>query len=116
MIEDGRFNEISPDTVPEYVTKGMAEQSAALLQSVIGFGNSSYDTDHDYLTGLLSRSSGEKEISLALAETDGGLFIVDITNLRDANEKHGIVAGDRIIKTTAEALSEHSELIVARFS
>ncbi|MDE6731726.1 MAG: HD domain-containing protein [Oscillospiraceae bacterium] len=116
MIEDGKFDEISPDAVPESATKGIAEQSAALLQSVIGFGNSSYDTDHDYLTGLLSRSSGEKEISLALAETDGGLFIVDITNLQDVNEKHGIVAGDRIIQTTAEALAEHKELLVARFS
>lgn len=116
MIEDGKFNEISPDAVPESGLKSMAERSADLLQSVIGFGNSSYDTEHDYLTGLLSRSAGEKEISLALSETDGGLFIVDITNLHDANEKHGIVAGDRIIKTTAEALAERTELIVARFS
>lgn len=116
MIEDGRFNEISPDAVPESATKGIAEQSAALLQSVIGFGDSAYDTDHDFLTGFLSRSAGEKEISIALSETDGGLFIVDITNLQGVNEKHGIVAGDKIIKTTAEALAEHSELIVARFT
>lgn len=117
MIEDGRFDEISPEPVAGVENdKGMAERSTELLRSVIGFGESDFDTEHDYLTGLLSRSAGEREIAMALAENHGGLFLVDITNLGDVNEKHGIVAGDRIIQTTAESLAERGELIVARYS
>lgn len=115
MIESGRLDDLSPDIAADSGLKGMAERSAELLQSVIGFKEKAYDNEHDYLTGVLSRSAGEKLIGEKLAVGDGGLFIVDITNLHDVNENHGIVAGDRVIKTTAEALSARGELIVVRY-
>lgn len=115
MIESGRLDELSPDIAAVNPQKGMAERSAELLQSVIGFKKKTYDNEHDYLTGVLSRSAGEKLITEKLSEVNGGLFIADITNLHDVNEKHGIVAGDRVIKTTAEALSAREELIVVRY-
>ncbi|MDE6727949.1 MAG: HD-GYP domain-containing protein, partial [Oscillospiraceae bacterium] len=89
MIESGRLEDLSPDNAPANENKGMAERSADLLQSVIGFSNNAYDTEHDYLTGVLCSSTGEKEIATKLSEGDGGLFLVDITNLHDVNEKHG---------------------------
>lgn len=114
MIESGKFDNISPDNETDGA-KGIAEQSAVLLQNVIGFKEKTYDTEHDYLTGVLSRSAGEKLISERLADTDGGLFIVDITNLLGINEKHGIVAGDRVLKTTSDILSVREELVVVRY-
>lgn len=115
MIGEGRFDDIRYESEPGSEDKSMAERSADLLQSVIGFKESSYDSEHDYLTGVLSRSAGNSLISDKLAEGDGGLFLVDITNLHYVNEKHGIVAGDRIIKTTADMLSAKEDLIVVRF-
>ncbi|MCM1165391.1 MAG: HD domain-containing protein [Lachnospiraceae bacterium] len=115
MIESGRFNDLSPDNDTAEESKGIAERSADLLQSVIGFKEKSYDNEHDYLTGVLSRSAGEKLISARLSEGDGGLFIVDITNLLGVNEKHGIVAGDRVLRTVSEALSARDGLAVVRY-
>ena len=116
MVEDGRFDDIRYESEPASDDKSMAERSADLLQSVIGFKENSYDSEHDYLTGVLSRSAGSGVIANKLTEGDGGLFIVDITNLHDVNEKHGIVAGDHIIRTTADMLSAKEELVVVRFN
>lgn len=115
MIESGRLEGISPDTVPGEGSKSMAERSAELLRSVIGFKEKPYDSEHDYLTGVLSRNAGEALISKALSEKDGGLFIVDITNLLGVNERHGIVSGDRVLMEAAEVLSEREELTVLRY-
>lgn len=116
IIESGRLDNISPDHETDENSKGIAERSADLLQSVIGFKEKQpYDSEHDYLTGVLSRSAGEKLISERLSEGDGGLFIINITNLVGVNENHGIVAGDRIIKATAECLSARDGLIVVRY-
>ncbi|MDE5576510.1 MAG: HD domain-containing protein, partial [Oscillospiraceae bacterium] len=116
MIEAGKLDDITPDDNPVSDSKGMAERSAELLQSVIGFKGKAYDNEHDYLTGVLSMSAGEKLISEKLAEGDGGLFIVDITNLLGVNENYGIVAGDRFIKAASDSLSAREELIVVRYN
>lgn len=116
MVEEGKLDDIRYESgESESNDKSMAERSADLLKSVIGFKENSYDSEHDYLTGVLSRSAGSELITEKLAEGDGGLFLVDITNLHDVNEKHGIVAGDHIIRTTAEMLSAKEDLIVVRF-
>lgn len=115
MIESGKLDSLSDDKEPDPDSKSMAERSAELLQSVIGLKEKQYDGEHDYLTGVLNRSAGEKYVSNFLAEDNGVLFIVDITNLLGVNKKHGIVAGDRVIKTTAEVLSSCGGLVVARY-
>ena len=115
MIESGKLDNIAEDEDPDPERKSMAERSAELLQSVIGMKERHYDGEHDYLTGILNRSAGEKYISQFLSEDDGVLFIVDITNLLGVNKKHGIVAGDKVIKTTAETLSQHGGLVVSRY-
>ena len=117
MIEDGKLDRLSPDTDTdaEVEKKGIAEQSAELLQSVIGFKNKTYDGDHDYLTGVFSKNAGERIITEALETKDGGLFIVNVTNIHGINEKKGIVAGDTIIKTVVEALHSEQELVVERY-
>ena len=116
MVEEGKLDDIRYESESASEDKSMAERSADLLKSVIGFKENSYDSDHDYLTGVLSRSAGARVIAEKLTEGDGGLFLVDITNLHDVNEKHGIVAGDHIIKTTADMLSTKEGLVVVRFN
>lgn len=117
MIENGKLSQLSPDTAPITRKKpmGMAERSAELLRSVIGFKEKPYDSEHDYLTGVYSKVAGEKLITDILAEEDGGLFIADITNLQEVNLKYGIVAGDRIIKLAAETLSSCEGLTTVRY-
>ncbi len=115
MIEEGKLGYVNSESEEEEQSKGMAEQSAELLQSVIGFKRSDYDSEHDYLTGVYSKSAGEKLISEALDEGDCGLFIADITDLQKINAKYGIVMGDRVITLVAEGLSEREGLIVVRF-
>lgn len=112
MIESGQLNGINPDAAAEAGGKSMAERSADLLQSVIGFKEKPYDNEHDYLTGALSRNAGEAIISKALSEKDGGLFIVDITDLLAVNKNYGIVSGDRVLTEVADILLERKELTV----
>lgn len=116
MIEDGKLTHISMESGLGEPSASMAERSASLLQSVIDFQSSEYDCEHDYLTGVLNRDSGERTISEALSRMDGGLFIADITSLQETNAKYGIVTGDRSIKMVADYLSARGELIVARYN
>ena len=115
MIEDGKLEKVVADGEIGGDSTSRAEQSVGLLSNIIGFKSSNYDSDHDYLTGVYSRKTGRDIITEALNGADGGLFIADIYNLRGINERHGIVAGDKIIKITADALRETENLVVARY-
>lgn len=64
------------------------------------------DTPTDYLTGLLSRHQGEKEIADAIRVAGGCLMIVDLDHFKDINEKHGHLAGDYALRLTADVLRE----------
>ena len=115
MMKDGRLEHIVPDQAPDDEEKSRAELATELLSGVIGYHSEKYDTKHDYLTGVLSKLGGEESISKMLMAIDGGLFIADVTNLQGINARHGIVAGDHVIKTVADALSETPDLIVVRY-
>ncbi|MCH5206205.1 MAG: HD domain-containing protein [Oscillospiraceae bacterium] len=115
MIEEGRLERLVPDEINDEREKSRAEQSAELLQNIIDFRGDEYDSDHDYLTGAYSRTVGEKKISEILENADGGLFIADLTNLQGINARHGIVAGDRVIRAVFDALSETEGLVVVRY-
>ncbi len=115
MLEDGRLEHIVPDAVPDDENKSRAERSAELLSSVIGFHSEKYDSKRDYLTGVFSKDAGEESIGKTLSAVDGGLFIADVTNLQGVNARHGIVAGDHVIKTVADELCKVGGLIVVRY-
>lgn len=70
---------------------------------------SGYDTKMDYLTGLLGREQGEKEITESLRNGSGCVMMIDLDNFRQLNEKYGHLAGDYVLKITADVLKEVSE-------
>ena len=70
---------------------------------------SGLDTKMDYLTGLLGREQGEKEISESLRNGSGCVMMIDLDHFRQVNEKYGHLAGDYVLKITADVLKEVSE-------
>ncbi|MBO5207943.1 MAG: diguanylate cyclase [Lachnospiraceae bacterium] len=70
---------------------------------------SGLDTKMDYLTGLLGREQGEKEIEESLRNGSGCVMMIDLDNFRQLNEKFGHLAGDYVLKLTADVLKEVSE-------
>ncbi len=117
MLEDGRLKKLSPDAVPETDSgSSLEEKSAALLRSVIEYRNSDIDTMHDFLTGAYSLQHGKNCIAESLLYGDGGLFLLDISNIRRSNEHFGTVAGDHLIKSAAEVLLAHDNMITVRYS
>ncbi|MBQ9768432.1 MAG: diguanylate cyclase [Lachnospiraceae bacterium] len=60
----------------------------------------------DYLTGLLNRKVGESKITNAMKEQSGCLAFVDVDNLKRTNDTMGHLAGDYVLKTVGEVLSE----------
>lgn len=67
------------------------------------------DTKVDYLTGLLDRVQGEKEITESLRNGNGCVMMIDLRHFRLLNEKYGHLAGDYALKLTADILKEVSE-------
>ncbi|MFU0506407.1 sensor domain-containing phosphodiesterase [Pseudaminobacter sp. NGMCC 1.201702] len=64
----------------------------------------------DALTGLPNRFAFNTAMSLLPCDTDGSwaLFLVDLDNLKLANDTFGHLAGDALIKTAARRIAEAS--------
>lgn len=67
------------------------------------------DSKLDYLTGLLCREEGEKEITESLRNGSGCVMMIDLNHFRQLNETYGHLAGDHVLKVTADLLKELSE-------
>ncbi len=67
----------------------------------------------DYLTGLLCREEGEKEITESLRNGSGCIMMIDLNHFRQLNETCGHLAGDHVLKVTADLLKELSEKDIA---
>lgn len=63
----------------------------------------------DYLTGLLGREQGEKEITESLRNGNGCIMMIDLDNFREMNDKFGHLAGDYVLKEVADLLKEVSQ-------
>lgn len=64
------------------------------------------DSKLDYLTGLLGREQGEKEISESLRNGSGCVMMMDLNHFRQINAAYGHLAGDYVLKVTADALKD----------
>lgn len=63
----------------------------------------------DYLTGLLGREEGEKEITESLRNGSGCIMIIDLDDFKSINENYGHLAGDYVLKLVADVLKDVSE-------
>ncbi len=63
----------------------------------------------DYLTGLLGLERGEEEIAECLRSGSGCIMIIDLDHFRQINEQFGHLAGDYVLKLTADILKDVSE-------
>lgn len=63
----------------------------------------------DYLTGLLGREQGEKEIAESLRGGSGCFIMMDLDNFKQINETYGHLAGDYVLKLIADMLKDVSE-------
>ncbi|MCH5253349.1 MAG: diguanylate cyclase [Lachnospiraceae bacterium] len=63
----------------------------------------------DYLTGLLGKEQGEKEITESLRNGSGCVMVLDLDHFRNVNETYGHLTGDYILKLTADILKDVSE-------
>lgn len=70
---------------------------------------SGLDTKMDYLTGLLGREQGEKEIEESLRNGSGCVMMIDLDHFRQLNEQYGHLAGDYVLKIMADVLKEVSQ-------
>ena len=76
--------------------------------------NSSSD-DSDYITGLLRRAEGERQIKLAMSEAPGCLAFIDLDNLKPINDTFGHLSGDKALKIVSDILSaKGSDAIISR--
>lgn len=64
------------------------------------------DTKLDYLTGLLGREQGEKEITESLRNGSGCVMMIDLNHFKQVNEMYGHLAGDYALKLTADVLKD----------
>ncbi len=63
----------------------------------------------DYLTGLLGREQGEREITESLRNGSGCIMMIDLDDFKDINEKYGHLAGDYVLKLIADIFKEVSQ-------
>lgn len=61
---------------------------------------------YDYLTGLLGREQGEKEITMSLCGGQGCVMMLDLDHFKAFNEKYGHLLGDYVLNLTADILKE----------
>ena len=66
----------------------------------------------DYLTGLLSRMEGEKQIQEAMRNNPGCLAFIDLDNLKHVNDTMGHAAGDSALKMVSDIMKEHAHTAI----
>ena len=86
--------------------------SPALICAVVIMRDTMSGSHVDMLTGLCDRSglltdlTPEGRYGSKLSSSDLSFFICDIDNFRNINENYGISAGDQLLRSVADTLSE----------
>ena len=121
-LEKGKGSQWDPDLVDiflELMKEGALEKlwmhedelaepifdSNKIFGSVIG-NESVLEAPTDYLTGVISKRKGEREIAEGLRAAGGCLMILDLDHFKNINQTHGHLAGDYALKMTADVLRE----------
>jgi diguanylate cyclase (GGDEF)-like protein len=102
LIEEGALQNT---LMPEQDLASPIFGSQRIYGTTIG-DDKGLDTSVDYLTGLLSRRRGEREIADCLRAQGGSLLLIDLDRFKKVNERNGHLAGDYALKLTADVLRE----------
>lgn len=120
----GKGTQFDPNLVDlfmELIEEGKLQQNIAEKDAVMPLFDSNkiyegvtmeeigIDTRLDYLTGLLGREQGEKEIMESLRNGSGCVMMIDLNHFRQVNETYGHLAGDYVLKVMADALKDVCE-------
>ncbi|MBQ9700762.1 MAG: diguanylate cyclase [Lachnospiraceae bacterium] len=107
--------ELKVNTQPEEKQKTILGEGSALMSQIMKSIEEEVKKVEaiDYLTGLLGRKEGERQVSEAMKESEGVLAFMDLDNLKRTNDTMGHLAGDYALKAVGEVLSEHSENAIA---
>jgi diguanylate cyclase (GGDEF)-like protein/putative nucleotidyltransferase with HDIG domain len=105
LIEEGALQH---SLMPEQDLAAPIFGSQRIYGTTIGDENG-LDTSADYLTGLLTRRRGEREIADCLRTQGGSLLLIDLDSFKKVNERCGHLAGDYALKLTADVLCEVCE-------
>lgn len=69
--------------------------------------------ERDFLTGLLLRREGEKEILNAMKDSSGCLVFIDVDNLKKINDTMGHLSGDHLLQKVGGLLQKREDQGVA---
>ncbi|MCM1039261.1 MAG: diguanylate cyclase [Ruminococcus sp.] len=123
-LEKGRGTQFDPylvDQFMELLEEGSMQQNIPEEDMVMPIFNSDkiyggvtkeetgLDSKLDYLTGLLGREQGEKEITESLRNGSGCFMMIDLDNFKQVNEDYGHLTGDYVLKLVADMLKDVSE-------
>ena len=103
LIDEGELEETLPQddmAMPVFDTDKVSE---GITKEETGL-----NTKLDYLTGLLGREQGEKEITESLRNGNGCIMMIDLDDFKSINEQYGHLAGDYVLRIIADMLKEVS--------
>lgn len=96
----------------------LAQQASAMLENARLF----HLARHDLLTGLVRRRVFEERLSLELGRVRRefepfAVAMIDIDDFKSVNDRHGHLAGDRVLRVIADLMLAHcrSTDVVARY-
>lgn len=111
-VLDIRASEDKKDT--DEINLSLASETAHLLVKIVhNLERENQNKDNvDFLTGLMSRLDGEKQITASMAKTPGCLAFIDLDNLKHVNDTMGHAAGDTAIKMISSIMKEHAHTAI----
>ncbi|MBR5116949.1 MAG: diguanylate cyclase, partial [Lachnospiraceae bacterium] len=106
LWDSGKLDDIMKEDAQE--EGGGMEASSVLLQEVMeAFTAQNAADDIDVITGVLGRTAGESAIVKAMKEDKGCFAFLDVDNLKTINDTNGHAAGDRLLRTVGDTLTEN---------
>ena len=102
LIEEGALEKL---WMPEEDLATPIFGSGKILGDTMGNENV-LESPVDYLTGLLSKRKGEKDIAEKLRTEVGSLILIDMDHFGQINDAYGHLMGDYALKMAADVLRE----------
>lgn len=93
----------TPNSIIEVILYDVTERAERELQT-------RFEADHDLLTHLLNRRSGEKQLHKMLFfsiknQQPFGLMMIDLDNFKPINDTYGHEAGDKVLQAIAKRIT-----------